>query len=339
MWIFVRHGNIRRLMTNEGFKYPKDKKGLPAKTIEFEGVEIQWNKGSWNFNHPEQGPISIDTYSIWNEEHWKEIAERLKSGETCALYMMGNFGVARLYGAQDEGEDVILTGIKKRERINNLVAFASPDDIGDLIDFGRLPSAFLNLNSSEGRHKLYKGPAHFIFPLNENAGVHPSVVREEDKSIAVFWIPGHWGYEGLAQNMKEQGAKGIIGGGSLNIHGAEPSYTSESLKEQFERIPEWQTNIDFVLFDELSEAAGIGRSHTQISVIEHPPKAVRIGSMSVDKIRRDTGFDIVVPEFVKRASSLTEYGEETDRIIDEKVEKVLGQIQRYKEWHIGRFGQ
>lgn len=323
------HGNIRRHMISEGFRNKPDRKDLPPQIVEFEGVEIQWNKGSWNFNNPEQGPISIDTYSIWNKEHWAEIAGRLKNGETCALYMMGNFGVARLYGSEDEGEDVILKDIKQREKINNLVAFANPDDIEDLIDFERLPEVFNNLHSSDARHALYKGPTHFIFPLRGDAGVHSAVVREEDASIAIFWIPGHWGYEGLTQSMKEQGAKGVIGGGSLNIHGAEPSYTADALREQFERIPEWQKHIDFVLLDELSEAAGIGRSHTQISVIEYPPKAIRIGSMSTGRIQRDTGFEIIVPENVKRASSLTEYGEDMDRLTDEKVEKVLAQMQRF----------
>ena len=321
-------------MTNEGFRYKSDQKGIPSQIVEFEGVEIQWNKGSWNFSNPEQGPISIDTYSIWNKKHWGEITNRLKGGETCALYMMGNFGVARLYDVSDTGEDVILKDIKQREKINNLVAFANPDDIEDLIDFERLPEVFNNLHSSDARHALYKGPTHFIFPLKGDAGVHPAIVREEDASIAIFWIPGHWGYEGLSQSMKEHGVKGVIGGGSLNIHGAEPSYTADALREQFEKIPEWQKHIDFVLFDELSEAAEIGRSHTQISIIEHPPKAIRIGSMSIDKIKRDTGFEIVVPENVRRASSLTEYGEEVDRLTDQKVEKVLAQMQRFGQRYI-----
>lgn len=260
-------------MTGEPLRKTPDQKGPVLQMVEFEDVQIQWNRGQWNFNNPEQGSVLIDTYSVWNREHWGEIADRLLSGQTCALYMMGNFGVARVYDLQDtKSEDVILDDIKRRERINNLVGFAPPEDIGGLIDFERLPERFADLQDAEKRRALYPGPMHAVFPLKDPDSANSSIVRQDDKTIAIFWIPGHWGYEGLSQQMKIRGAKGILGGGSLNLHGAEPSYTAQALHEQMERIPEWQTNIDFILFDELAEAAGIGRSHTQVSFVVDPQK-------------------------------------------------------------------
>lgn len=301
--------------------------------IEFEGVRIQRDKSKWNFNNPEQGPISIDTYSIWSPSQWNEIALRLMNGETCALYMMGNFGVARLFDLHDKtGEDKITDDIKQREKVQKLVGFVHPDDSGDLIDFERLPEGLRNLQDAQKRHELYKGPMHAIFPLKDAENVNPSIAHQQDNTIALFWIPGHWGYEGLARDMKKKGAQGILGGGSLNIHGAEPSYTTEALHEQFERIPEWQHHIDFVIFDEIAEAAGIGRSHTMVSFVQDPPKAVRIGSMSLGRIGREIGFEIVVEEGVKMASSLTEYTDENNAEIDRKVDDVLAQMQRYREW-------
>src|SRR3989304_6617022 len=114
----------------------------------FEGVDIQWNKVPWIFDHQELGKVSIDTYSIWNPAHHPEIADRLAKGERCALYMMGTFGVGEFFIPQEQADHKILDEIKQRDRTQNLVVFAYPEDTRDFVDFERLPQALRFLKQS-----------------------------------------------------------------------------------------------------------------------------------------------------------------------------------------------
>lgn len=307
--------------------------GLPTQEIplykRFEDLNIQWDKGVWRFQTPD-GVVGIDTYSIWNPEHHEEIAKRLAEGDRCALYMMGTFGVGEFFQKGSANFD-ILDKIKQRDRTQNLVVFANPTDIGEFIDFQRLPADHSHLILPEKRLALYPGPLHVIFPVKVEEIPNPGLLRTDANSTAFFWIPGHTGYEKLADQLKRK-AKGLFGGGSLNIHGQEPSYTTDELKNrEMRRHAEWLTNIDFVILDEISESLDIGRSHTQVSFMQGVPEIIRVGSISKEKIERHTGYQVEEAEGVKQASSKTPYNEESNQASDVKVELAISKMKRFSQ--------
>jgi tRNA A37 threonylcarbamoyladenosine synthetase subunit TsaC/SUA5/YrdC len=300
---------------------------------EFEGVKIQWNKVPWNFDHPQKGRKSIDSYSIWNPLFHEEITDRLASGQRCAMYLMGNFGVAEVRGFEEKKEDdLIFIKVKKRDRMQTLVVFSHPDEIEDVIDSERLPEEFKKISSKGERLSLYSGPMHVILPIKPEKLPDLGTIRDTQEA-AFFWMPGHYGYEELAKKMKGK-VNGFLAGGSLNIHGQEPCFTTSELKDgEMTKHPEWQENIDFVVLDEISESANIARSHTQVSFMHNPPKVLRLGSMSPLKILRDTGikydFD---KKAVKLASSKTSYNNTNNEDSDRKVEIALARMARFKNF-------
>lgn len=296
---------------------------------EFEGIKIQWNKIPWKFNHPELGRVAIDTYSIWNSAHHPEIADRLLRGERCVLYMMGTFGVGQLFkpGGIDHQ---ILDSIKQRERTQNLVVFAHPDDIESYIDFERLPQEHKKLADRNQRRRIYPGPLHAIFPAKRERMPSLDLLRAIDQTVAFFWIPGHWGYESLVAEMKKRISGGLFGGGSLNIHGQEPSFSTSDLRDrEMVRHLEWLENIDFVIIDEIGETADIGRSHTQVSFVKHPAEVVRHGSLSIGEIAREMDFDLTTAEGARNASSKTPYDNDNNEASDRKVKETLSKINRF----------
>lgn len=298
---------------------------------QFEGINIQWNKIPWKFNHPELGKISIDTYSIWNPQHHAEIAQRLAKGERCALYMMGTFGVGQLFSGSNSEDHELLDSVKQRDRAQNLVVFSDPIDIAQFIDLDRLPDSHKELLADGKRHTIYPGPMHAVFPAKPDQIPSPDLIREADKSTAFFWMPGHWGYESLITEMKKKVKGGLFGGGSLNIHGQEPSFTTSDLRDrEMVNHPEWLTNIDFVILDEISEAEDIGRSHTQVSFLHEPPLVIRKGSMSPGRISSKAGYELQDDETRKPASSKTPYDSEHDAESDNKIEQALERMSRFK---------
>ena len=299
--------------------------------LNFEGIKIQWNKVPWNFDHPDLGTVSIDTYSVWNPSYHAEIADRLAQGQRCALYMMGNFGVGEFFQDQDEVNFEILDKIKQRDRIKNLCVFAHPADIGDYIDVERLPDAFAHLEVADKRLAAYPGPMHAILPVKEWEMPNSGLVKTDDKSAAFFWIPGHFGYEQLVLEVKKRSKKGFFGGGSLNIHGQKPSFTTQTLREEMAKYKMWQENVQFVIFDELAEAEGIGRSHTQVSFLQHPAQVLRIGSLSPERIGEHLGYGLAYnPESVKYASSITPYDEYSNQIIEKGIEAAIARMGRFQ---------
>nr|MBI5455495.1 hypothetical protein [Candidatus Levybacteria bacterium] len=295
---------------------------------EFEGVRIQWDKVPWNFRHPELGGVTVDTYSIWNPSHHEEIATRLALGQRCAINMMGTYGVAEVREERTQREsDPIFDKIKQRDKMQSLVVFAHPDDIGDFIDFERMPQNLRHLQNLEQRRALYKGPMHAIFPIIPERLPDLGMIRD-DRDAAFFWIPGHFGYEELAKKVKGRIGSGVLAGGSLNIHGQSPSYSPEELRAEMARHQEWLKGVHFVINDEF--ANGIARSHTQVSFMQDPPSVVRKGSLSLEKIARDTGLSLVYDESVKEASSKTPYNQESNQDTDRRVEEALARIARFQ---------
>lgn len=330
--------DLRRNLRPELLRLPEYK----GSVLEFEGVKIQMDKGAWSFTHPDKGPITIDTYSIWNPHHRKEIAERLSNEQVCAMYIMGNFGVGQVrmspeWKKNGKDENVILDEIKKRERAKNLVAFVDPEDVYPFIDKKRLPQELKGLRWADKRYNTYAGPQHNIFPVVDNGTVDESLIRKDDKTMAVFWIPGHWGYEEIGNNLRKITKHGIFGGGSLNIHKEDPCYTARELHHELSSQPDWQENIDFIIFDELAESCRVGRSQTMVSFSVFPPEVVRVGSLSINKINEKTRAGVIVNGSVKEASSLTRYNIRNNEASDGKVESVMAKIQRYKEWYGANF--
>ncbi len=299
--------------------------------VVFEGVEIQQGNVPWVFDHPETGRVSIDSYSIWDYGNHAEIARRLASGQRCAIYMMGNFGVGEIRElGEKQGEDVIFDKVKQRDRMQTLVAFVHPAEIGEMIDVERLPQGLKDLNDPVKRLSLFAGPMHMILPIKPEKTPDMGKVRET-KEAAFFWIPGHKAYEKLAEHLKGR-VNGFIAGGSLNIHGQEPCFTTSELRDrEMVKHKEWLENIDFVILDEISESSNIARSHTQVSFMQDPPKVVRLGSVSVQKIKRDTGLNLEIDlENVRLASSATSYNLTHNQDSDRNVEIALARMARFQ---------
>lgn len=322
---------------HEAFRFPQ----YEGNTLRFEGINIQLDKGQWEFGEGEEKRV-LDTYSIWSPSHHEEIAERLKDGAIAAAYIMGNFGVVEVRRpGVDRESDPMFDRIKQRDRSQNFVAFVNPDDIRPLIDVNRLPSEMRQLQWADARHDVYPGPLHAVFPLKKNAEVDPGVIRADNHSLAAFWIPGHWGYEALGDELRKKVKLGLLGGGSLNIHGDEPSYTKKELYNAFLKNSEWQEEIDMIIFDEIAEAARIGRSQTMLSFVEFPPKIVRVGSLSPEAIEMHLNMPIQFdpermadPNDTKyRASSINKYNAKTNAAIDSRVSAVMDKMGRYKEYY------
>lgn len=311
-------------------------------SLRFEGINIQLDKGQWEFGDGDTKHV-IDTYSIWSPSQHKEIAERLSNGEIAAAFIMGNYGVVdvRRPGV-DREHDPMFEDIKKRARSENFVAFVDPDDIRPLMDIDRMPPELKHLQWAGARHDIYPGPLHAVFPLKKNAEVDPGVIRADNHSLAAFWIPGHWGYEALGNELRKKVKLGLLGGGSLNTHGEEPSYTKKELHGAFLRHPEWQGPIKMIIFDEIAEAARIGRSQTMLSFAEYPPKIVRVGSLSPAAIEMHLGMPVQFdPERMAndpkyRASSRNRYDPRTNDAVDKRVSAVMEQMSRYKDYYQGR---
>lgn len=303
--------------------------------IGFEGVAIQWDKGQWEFDGL-LGRKTKPVFSILNPGHWEEIAELLSQGKTAAGMMMGVYGVFKKLDRKDpESADVLFNRVKQRPPSQNFVALVHPKDIMKFVDKRRLGKVDREqLRRKEGRLELYVGPQHVILPVRENR-VNPALVQEKDRTIACFWVPGHYGFEGLVNQARKKIRRGLLGGGSLNIHGKEPSYDKKSLYQAIAGQPEWLEEIDFVITDDIAEAAGIGRSHTMVRYgpNDKDPEIVRIGSISPEKIRKAAGRNIIVnEETVRRASSTTPYTPEDNAIIDTRVGEALLRTQRFGDW-------
>jgi len=310
-------------------------------SLRFEGVSIQLDKGRWDFESDVE-THSLDTYSIWSPTHHEEIAERLKNGERAATYMMGNFGVVEMRRPEMDNK-VMFTDIKQRPEGQNFVGFVSPNDLIEIIDVDRLPPELKSLRWAGNRHGIYPdGPMHAVFPIKQGAEVDPGIIRKADNTLSAFWIPGHWGYEKLGDRLRKKVKRGILGGGSLNITGEEPSYTKKELYNAFLRNPVWQKALHFIVFDEIAERANIGRSQSMVSFAEYPPKMLRMGSLSAGAIEMNTGMPVrldpdrlgVDPKYY--ASSKTRYTPHQNELADRKMEDLMAQIGRFKEFSNAR---
>jgi len=320
---------------NENPKFP-EYKGF---TVNFEDIDIQWDKGKWEFQHPAVGRVVKSTYPLLNPLYWNEISHRLNKGETAAVFMLGNFGVVKKLESpewenakQKEGSaDALFDKVKKRPREQNFVALAHPEDMIDIIDLDRVVDKRFRsqLRFPGGRERLYPGPLHIILPVRDKGFVNKALIREEDKTIAVFWA-NHFGFEGLVHASRRKIKHGILGGGSLNIHGKEPCYTKEELYHEMGNQPDWLEEIDFIVFDDIAEAGNIGRSHTMIRFLGQEPELVRIGSLSKEKIEQKTGHKLTVLPNIKYASSTTVYSDEANVLANRKVEEVLFRIKRFE---------
>lgn len=316
---------------------PNENSGYNGRVVSFEKISIQWDKGKWEFQHPREGFIIKPTYPILNPTYWSEIAHRLDNGETAAVFMLGNFGVVKKLEAPewedptDKGSaDALFDKVKKRPRQQNFVALAHPEDVIDVIDIDRVDKSFRSqLRSPFGRERLYVGPLHVILPVRDKGFINQALIRQEDKTIAVFWA-NHFGFEGLVAKARKVIKHGILGGGSLNVHGKDPCYNKKELYEEMSKQQDWLEEIDFIVFDDIVEAANIGRSHTMISYSTKHPELVRVGSLSIGKIEERLGRTIRVFPNPKYASSNTPYSEESNALADRKVEEALLQVGRFE---------
>lgn len=310
-----------------------------GKKINFEGVDIQWEKGEWQFRHPTLGTITKTTYPLLNPLYWDELIQRFNDGETAAVFMMGNFGVVKKLEAPEwergkrGSADALFDKVKKRPRQQNFIALVHPEDMGDLIDLDRVVDKKLKkqLRFPGGRERLYPGPLHVILPARDTGSVNKALVREEDKTIAVFWA-NHFGFNGLIDVARRKIKHGILGGGSLNIHGKEPCYSKEELYREMSRQPDWLDEVDFIVFDDIAEAANIGRSHTMVRYSGKEPELVRFGSLSRMKIEEIAGRLITVSSDTKYASSKTPYSEESNICADRRVEGSLSRLNRFRSY-------
>jgi tRNA A37 threonylcarbamoyladenosine synthetase subunit TsaC/SUA5/YrdC len=313
-------------------------------TLRFEGINIQMDKGLWQFGAGEEHH-TIDTYSIWNPAFHDEISDRFQHGERAASYIMGNFGVVEVRRPEEKTYDAMFDSIKRRPRSQNFVAFVNPDDIIDYIDIDKLPKELQNLRWAGARNDVYAGPMHAVFPLRKNAEIDKGLIRSEDNTLAAFWIPGHWGYEELGNRLRKSVKRGMLGGGSLNVHGKEPCYTTKDLYSATAGNIDWQEEIDFVLFDEIAEAGKIGRSQTMVSYSQFPAEVLRVGSISTELINAGAPYEVVLDKEkyntgeVRRASSLTQYNRRTNETADKRVGEVMQRIDRYKRWYKNSFGK
>lgn len=308
-----------------------------GRILSFEGINIQWERDKWEFHHPDLGPVIKPTYPLLNPSYRDEIVDRFKKGETAAVYMMGNYGVVKNLEASEWEDsknggsaDALFDKVKKRPRQQNFVALAHPEDMIDIIDIDRLDGHFKRqFRSPHRREQLYVGPLHIIVPVKDRGLVNKALIREEDKTIAVFWAP-HFAFEGLVASARRKIKHGMLGGGSLNIHGKDPCYIKKELYEEMARQEDWLEEIDFIVFDDIAEAANVGRSHTMVRFSGRQPELARLGSSSKERIEESTGHTIATPLNLKYASSTTPYSDESNAIADCKVKEVLLQVKRFE---------
>lgn len=315
---------------------------VTSEGISFESVNIQRGRGRWLLKNESLGNIVIDTYSIWDPQNWRTVAKRLAQGEICAMYVAGTYGVGQIAESpewqnqpnkdpaqQNQHGSVILSEIKKRPAHLNLVSFMDPEDQINVIDVDRLPPDFKNHRWAQTRSNSYAWAEHHVYPLRQNNFTNPWLVRQDNASIACFWINGHFGYQGIVDKVRKLRKHGNFGGGSLNIHGMEPCYDTLQLKAALASIDDWLRRIKFILFDEFVEDAQIGRSQPIVSFAQYPPRLIREGSLSAQKIHELTGIDPQKDASTVQASSTTPYDDFHNTIVEGRVLSVKTQIRRY----------
>jgi tRNA A37 threonylcarbamoyladenosine synthetase subunit TsaC/SUA5/YrdC len=330
---FTIGGSIQGMVT-EVYRGPIEKSGLKRPDLKkpediiFEDIQIQWGKGEWRFEHPTTGEkITKPTFCLYNPKHLDEIVSLLDEGKTAAGMMMGNFGVFKKIDTPSSADE--LFNLKKRPKEQNFVVLIHPEDMINVIDLNRVPKPYRKqLLTPEGRMSFYAGPQHVILPV-KSQGVNEALIRQSDRTVACFWVPNHFGFEGLAIKARERIKDGLIGGGSLNIHRKDPHYNKHSLYREMASQEKWLNEIDFIIFDDIAEAGNIGRSHTMVRYLDGRPEIIRIGSLSIDEIQRKTGHEMRLGKDFKYASSKVLYSEKGNKITDKKVEEVLKKIGRF----------
>jgi hypothetical protein len=309
--------------------------------VTFLGIEIAWQEGCWTWRTPDGDLIQKPTFSVWNPDHWHEVARRLVAGQRCAMQIAGAFGAGMIFeapragsgetGAPGQSQFAKMAAIKQgRPWKQNFVAFVHPDDQAGLIDFGRLAPRFGHLAEAENRMKAYGWANHNVYPLSKAVNIDSALVREDDCSIACFWIKGHWGFEGLLDEVKKIGTTGFFGGGSLNFHSEPPCFTKKDVYAQIATKPQWQEALDFILLDDISEGVEIARSQPMLSFMGDEVTLIRYGSMSLEEIERRTGYKVVPSASVKYASSTTEYNAFNNRLIDERIARAESVIAAFE---------
>ena len=82
----------------------------------------------------------------------------------------------------------------------------------------------------------------------------------------------------------------------------------------------------------MAEAEGIGRSHTQISFLEHPARVLRIGSLTPESISRHIGKPLIQsPEGVRLASSTSPYDIDSNSLVERKIEAAIARMERFSK--------
>jgi hypothetical protein len=332
----IPHFGKNRLIDKQAHKSER----VTPTIIDFEGTSINWEKSTWTFQHADNSIITKDVYSIYNPGYWKEISQRLAAGEKCAMMIAGSYGVGMLFESPewtDSKQEVNafeeLKKVKKdRPWKQNFVALVHPDDQFQVIDIDRLHPNLQHLRWAHNRDKAHGWAQHNVYPARNTGKINTALLREEDQSIACFWIRDHWGFEGLTAEMRKKVKHGMFGGGSLNFHGENPGFTSAQLRQQIAEKPEWLEELDFVIRDEIVEDAEIQRSQPMVSFLTHEPTLIRHGSISHETIAALTGYPIAVAENAKYASSTTQYDSENNARIDKQALQTQAKIARFKDY-------
>ena len=244
-----------------------------GRVVLFEGeIPIHEDKFNWVF-YPKGQKREIPVYSIWNYDNNREITELIARGKAAALYMWGTYGTGMLLDSpqwQEEGEieSEKLRRVKKnRPWGDQFIDFMHPDDMIDFWDIDRFHPNFHRLQWAGDRWQLFEaGPVHIIAPTKpRNPHIDPSLFRESNQTSSYFFLP-HPALIGLIELIRKDVKHSIFGGGSLNIHGESPPFTTEELHTMLSLNEDWQQDIDLVIVDEITEFYEIFRSQLQIRI-------------------------------------------------------------------------
>jgi len=280
---------------------------------------------------------SLPIYSIRDLSRHREIAWALASGKKAVMFGMGLWGIVkavedprtqgRLAGRR--GESRVFWEVKVgRPRQSKIPVMVPPEQMGRLIDFGKLHPRYRFLRNRGAREKLWAhgAPFHGIFPLKSRTHIDEAFVTRPEElpedwrvpysTVSIFWMEDP-AWHNLARLAGRITSRSLLGVSSVNTHGEEPPFTYDELVSMLSRKPEW--DFDLLVRDEATESVDLKSSHTQIRFPLHyeEPECVvlRIGSLSARGFAEATGLPVRVHEHATIASR----GHPLDANLDDRV--------------------
>lgn len=308
-----------------------------------EKIPIHLDEHRWQFS-TEDRIREIPVLSIWNYQNHEKIAKAIISGKRVAMYMWGTFGTGYLLNFlewqqkdTDEAKDLREKLKIGRPKDKSFPILVHPDDEAIFWDFDQLHSSLQDSRDAEMRYKLRQsGPIHLAVPIKQRYSILDESLKWPYDNTALFFYMPHPGWERTIGFIRKEVKHAVFGGGSLNPHHKKPVFRRADLYTRIKETPEWVEGVDMVVICEISESTETFRQQTIIRLAQRNSDGVseliRRGSMSEKRWSEEQGIPVKDAEKgveEPQTSSLWPYTEETNQIVDKKVQEGIRLMKKF----------